>query len=66
MGCRCYILLNPFAVATCLSRSTLIFTNTSVLVAVWRAVNCDAVPVILALAISSAYLSIYPVLIYLL
>lgn len=55
-------LLNPFTVATCLSRSTLVFTNTAILTAVSKAVHGDSVPAILALAMSS-YLSLYPILI---
>ncbi|KAI5803788.1 GPI transamidase subunit PIG-U [Geopyxis carbonaria] len=55
-------LLNPFTVATCLSRSTIVFTNTAVLTAIAKAVKGDAIPAILAIAMSS-YLSVYPVLI---
>ncbi|KAF8242873.1 PIG-U-domain-containing protein [Wilcoxina mikolae CBS 423.85] len=55
-------LLNPFTVATCLSRSTLVFTNTVILTSVAKAVQGDSLPAILALAMSS-YLSLYPVLI---
>ncbi|TGZ83335.1 PIG-U-domain-containing protein [Ascodesmis nigricans] len=54
-------LLNPFTVATCLSRSTLVFTNTAILTAIARAVNGELLPGILALAMS-AYLSLYPAL----
>jgi phosphatidylinositol glycan class U len=54
-------LLNPFTVATCLSRSTLVFTNTAILTSIAKAVHGDCVPAILALAMSS-YLSLYPVL----
>ncbi|KAF8541678.1 GPI transamidase subunit PIG-U [Trichophaea hybrida] len=55
-------LLNPFTVATCLSRSTLVFTNTVILTSVAKAVQGDSLLAILALAMSS-YLSLYPVLI---
>ena len=54
-------LLNPFTVATCLSRSTLVFTNTAILTAVAKAVQGDGVAGTLALAMA-AYLSLYPVL----
>jgi phosphatidylinositol glycan class U len=56
-------LLNPFTVATCLARSTLVFTNTAVLTAVAKAVKGDALPATLALAMSG-YLSLYPVLLF--
>ena len=55
-------LLNPFTVATCLSRSTLVFTNTAILTSVAKAVQGDSLAAILSLAMSS-YLSLYPVLI---
>ncbi|KAA8913031.1 GPI transamidase subunit PIG-U [Sphaerosporella brunnea] len=55
-------LLNPFTIATCLSRSTLVFTNTAILTSIAKAVRGDSIPAILALAMSS-YLSLYPVLI---
>lgn len=54
-------LLNPFTVATCLSRSTLVFTNTAILTAVAKAVQADSAAAMLALAMA-AYLSLYPVL----
>ena len=55
-------LLNPFTIATCLSRSTLVFTNTAILTSVAKAVQGDSWPAVLALAMSS-YLSLYPILI---
>lgn len=54
-------LLNPFTIATCLSRSTLVFTNTAILTSISKAVQGDSLPAILALAMSS-YLSLYPIL----
>lgn len=56
-------LLNPFTVATCLARSTLVFTNTAVLTAAAKAVKGDALSAVLALAMSG-YLSFYPVLLF--
>ncbi|KAI5815753.1 GPI transamidase subunit PIG-U [Pyronema omphalodes] len=55
-------LLNPFTIATCLSRSTIVFSNTVILASIAKAVSGDAIPAMLALSMAS-YLSLYPVLI---
>ncbi|RPA83499.1 PIG-U-domain-containing protein [Ascobolus immersus RN42] len=55
-------LLNPFTVATCISRSTIVFTNTVVLLAISKAVGKKPAAASMALAMAS-YLSLYPALI---
>jgi GPI-anchor transamidase subunit U len=54
-------LFNPFTIATCLSRSTNVFTNCAILYAISNAVTGNAVNAMLALAFAS-YLSLYPLL----
>lgn len=55
-------LFNPFTLATCASRSTIVFTNTFVLLAVSKAVGRKPIAAMLALAMAT-YLSLYPILI---
>jgi phosphatidylinositol glycan class U len=54
-------LFNPFTIATCIARPTVVFTNTAILTAIARAVAGRGVAAVLALAMA-AYLSLYPVL----
>ncbi|KAL0637057.1 hypothetical protein Q9L58_003880 [Maublancomyces gigas] len=54
-------LFNPFTVATCLARPTVVFTNTAILTAISKAVHGNGAAAVLALAMAS-YLSLYPVL----
>ncbi|KAH8150391.1 uncharacterized protein LAJ45_05602 [Morchella importuna] len=54
-------LFNPFTVATCLARPTIVFTNTVILTAISKAVQGHGAAAVLALAMS-AYLSLYPIL----
>lgn len=54
-------LFNPFTVATCLGRPTVVFTNTAILTAISKAVHGNGAAAVLALAMAS-YLSLYPVL----
>ncbi|KAL7266665.1 hypothetical protein RUND412_010782 [Rhizina undulata] len=54
-------LFNPFTIATCISRSTIVFTNTAILIAISKAVQGNGLASVLALAMSS-YLSLYPAL----
>lgn len=56
-------LLNPFTIATCLARSTLVFSNAAVLTAISKAVAGNPLPAVLALAMSG-YLSLYPILLF--
>ncbi|KAI5801533.1 GPI transamidase subunit PIG-U [Peziza echinospora] len=54
-------LFNPFTMATCLARPTIVFTNTVVLTAISKAVKGHSVSAILAIAMAG-YLSLYPAL----
>jgi GPI-anchor transamidase subunit U len=54
-------LFNPFTIATCLGRSTNLFTNCGILYAISNAVMGNSVNAMLALAFAS-YLSLYPLL----
>ncbi|KAI9846286.1 MAG: hypothetical protein M1838_001345 [Thelocarpon superellum] len=54
-------LFNPFTIATCIARPTIVFTNCATLFAVERAVRGTPVTSMLALALAS-YLSLYPIL----
>lgn len=54
-------LFNPFTVATCLARPTVVFTNTAILTAISKAVRGNGAAAVLALAMAS-YLSLYPIL----
>ena len=54
-------LFNPFTIASCLGRSTSVFTNWSILFAVAKAVAGKPMGSMLALALAS-YLSLYPAL----
>ena len=56
-------LLNPFTIASCLGRSTSIFTNTAIIHAVSRAIDGDGNGSMLALAFAS-YFSLYPILLF--
>lgn len=56
-------LFNPFTIATCLARSTSVFTTSGILFAVSNAVGGNSVNAMLALGFSS-YLSLYPTLLF--
>ncbi|KAJ5949155.1 hypothetical protein N7454_000739 [Penicillium verhagenii] len=58
-----WFLFNPFTIATCLARSTSVFTTTGILYAVSNAVDGNSVNAILALGFAS-YLSLYPALLF--
>ncbi|KAJ9201699.1 hypothetical protein DTO027B5_592 [Paecilomyces variotii] len=57
-------LFNPFTIATCLGRSTTVFTNTAILYAISSAVSGNGFNSMLSLAVAS-YLSLYPALLFL-
>ncbi|RPA95973.1 PIG-U-domain-containing protein [Choiromyces venosus 120613-1] len=54
-------LFNPFSIATCIARPTIVFTNTAILTAIAKGVKGHGIAAVLALAMAS-YLSLYPVL----
>lgn len=54
-------LFNPLTIASCLGRSTILFTNCSILMAIWNAIERKHLNSALALAVAS-YLSMYPML----
>lgn len=56
-------LFNPFTIATCLGRSTMVFTTSGILYAVSSAVSGNSFNAMLALGWAS-YLSIYPALLF--
>ncbi|PGH14705.1 hypothetical protein AJ79_02871 [Helicocarpus griseus UAMH5409] len=56
-------LFNPFAIATCLGRSTNAFTNSAILYAISNAVTGNTFNSMFALGFAS-YLSLYPALLY--
>ncbi|KAJ6104488.1 hypothetical protein N7523_010808 [Penicillium sp. IBT 18751x] len=58
-----WFLFNPFTIATCLARSTSVFTTTGILFAVSNAVNGNNINAMLALGLAS-YLSLYPALLF--
>ncbi|PYI34774.1 PIG-U-domain-containing protein [Aspergillus indologenus CBS 114.80] len=58
-----WFLFNPFTIATCLGRSTAVFTSTGILYALASAVTGKTFNSMLALGFAS-YLSIYPALLY--
>ncbi|KAJ5280764.1 hypothetical protein N7478_006136 [Penicillium angulare] len=58
-----WFLFNPFTIATCLARSTSVFTTTGILYAVSNAVEGNSINAILALGFAS-YLSLYPALLF--
>ncbi|KAJ5090665.1 hypothetical protein N7532_009349 [Penicillium argentinense] len=58
-----WFLFNPFTIATCLARSTSVFTTTGILFAVSNAVTGNSVNAMLALGFAS-YLSLYPALLF--
>ena len=53
-------LLSPLTISTCITRPTVVFTNTATLTAIAKAVAGCGIATILALAVT-AYLSLYPV-----
>ncbi|KAJ5812078.1 hypothetical protein N7474_008379 [Penicillium riverlandense] len=58
-----WFLFNPFTIATCLARSTSVFTASGILFAVSNAVSGNTVNSMLALGFAS-YLSLYPALLF--
>jgi phosphatidylinositol glycan class U len=56
-----FFLFNPFTIATCLARPTSVFTTTSILYAVSKAVSGQTISAIFALAFAG-YLSLSPLL----
>ncbi|CAI7626752.1 unnamed protein product [Penicillium pancosmium] len=58
-----WFLFNPFTIATCLARSTSVFTTSGILFAVSNAVSGNSVNAMLALGFAS-YLSLYPALLF--
>ncbi|KAL2823658.1 GPI transamidase component PIG-U [Aspergillus cavernicola] len=58
-----WFLFNPFTIATCLGRSTAVFTTTGILYALSAAVQGQNLNSMLALGFAS-YLSIYPALLF--
>ncbi|OJJ41019.1 hypothetical protein ASPWEDRAFT_99115 [Aspergillus wentii DTO 134E9] len=58
-----WFLFNPFTIATCLGRSTTVFTTTGIFYAISSAVQGNSLNSMLALGFAS-YLSIYPVLLF--
>ncbi|KAJ5096049.1 hypothetical protein NUU61_005405 [Penicillium alfredii] len=58
-----WFLFNPFTIATCLARSTSVFTTSGILFAVSNAVGGNNVNAMLALGFAS-YLSLYPALLF--
>ncbi|OQE39215.1 hypothetical protein PENCOP_c007G01227 [Penicillium coprophilum] len=58
-----WFLFNPFTIATCLARSTSVFTASGILFAVSNAVSGNSINAMLALGFAS-YLSLYPALLF--
>ncbi|KAL5359165.1 GPI transamidase subunit PIG-U [Aspergillus floccosus] len=58
-----WFLFNPFTIATCLGRSTGVFTTTGILYALSNAVSGNSLNAMLSLGFAS-YLSIYPALLF--
>lgn len=58
-----WFLFNPFTIATCLGRSTSVFTTTGILYALSSAVSGNTLNAMLSLGFAS-YLSIYPALLF--
>ncbi|EPS30644.1 hypothetical protein POX_b02350 [Penicillium oxalicum] len=58
-----WFLFNPFTIATCLARSTSVFTTSGILLAVSSAVGGNSLNAMLALGLAS-YLSLYPALLF--
>ncbi|OGE51764.1 hypothetical protein PENARI_c012G08735 [Penicillium arizonense] len=58
-----WFLFNPFTIATCLARSTSVFTASGILFAVSNAVSGNSINAMLALGLAS-YLSLYPALLF--
>lgn len=60
---RTRYLFNPFTIATCLGRSTNVFTNSGILYALSNAVAGNSFNSMLALGVAS-YMSLYPALLF--
>ncbi|KAJ5617746.1 hypothetical protein N7537_002860 [Penicillium hordei] len=58
-----WFLFNPLTIATCLARSTSVFTTSGILFAVSNAVAGNSINAMLALGLAS-YLSLYPALLF--
>ncbi|KAL4774322.1 GPI transamidase subunit PIG-U [Aspergillus nidulans var. acristatus] len=58
-----WFLFNPFTIATCLGRSTAVFTSTGIFYAISAAVQGQSLNAMFALGLAS-YLSIYPALLF--
>ncbi|KAJ5156689.1 hypothetical protein N7492_009492 [Penicillium capsulatum] len=58
-----WFLFNPFTIATCLARSTSVFTTSGILFAVSNAVDGNSINAMMALGLAS-YLSLYPALLF--
>ncbi|KAJ5225347.1 hypothetical protein N7468_006572 [Penicillium chermesinum] len=58
-----WFLFNPFTIATCLARSTSVFTTSGILFAVSNAVEGNSINAMLAIGFAS-YLSLYPALLF--
>ncbi|KGO45097.1 GPI transamidase subunit PIG-U [Penicillium expansum] len=58
-----WFLFNPLTIATCLARSTSVFTTSGILFAVSNAVGGNSINAMLALGFAS-YLSLYPALLF--
>ncbi|KAJ5480787.1 hypothetical protein N7539_006681 [Penicillium diatomitis] len=58
-----WFLFNPFTIATCLARSTSVFTTSGILFAVSNAVGGNSLNAMLALGLAS-YLALYPALLF--
>ncbi|KAJ5860894.1 uncharacterized protein N7529_008204 [Penicillium soppii] len=58
-----WFLFNPFTIATCLARSTSVFTTSGILFAVSNAVGGNSINAMLALGFAF-YLSLYPALLF--
>ncbi|KAL4890984.1 GPI transamidase subunit PIG-U [Aspergillus ambiguus] len=58
-----WFLFNPFTIATCLGRSTSVFTTTGILYALSNAVSGNSLNAMISLGFAS-YLSIYPALLF--
>lgn len=57
----CSFLFNPYTIATCIGRSTGVFTNCAILLAITKAIQGSPFNAMVALSFAS-YLSMYPIL----
>ena len=57
----CSFLFNPYTIATCIGRSTGVFTNCAILLAILKAIQGSPFNAMVALSFAS-YLSMYPIL----